>query len=361
MNIVYGISGFGNGHVARSASVLKALLARGHRIAVMGFDNSERYITANYPAIPLLRIKVPVLHPSPTGLDFGKIANDPANLYDDGIAHNYRAMQDALDYFGGPPNVVLSDYELVAAQFAYATLRPLISIDQHSKYPGFQFPNVNGYSRLEDYARLNLFFPYADARFAASFFKVDYPPDPKFKVTLIPPILRQDVLNLSPRVNEGEILVYVSPFARLPQSLDDIYGTFEAFSDYIFHIFLPNRHDNRANLQFYQYQLATFLDVMARCQAVISTAGHNLLSELVYLKKPVYVMPSATFDQQICAQVIDSNGLGQREDSLTPTTLRRFFDRLPEFRHNLHANRGIVDGFDGVGVLMSHLAAQFGL
>ncbi len=361
MNIVYGISGFGNGHVARSASILKALLARGHRIAVMGFDNSERYITANYPDIPLLRIKVPVLHPSPTGLDFGKIADDPANRYDDGIALNYRAMQDALDYFNGPPDVVLSDYELVAAQFAYATLRPLISIDQHSKYPGFQFPEVNGYSRLEDYARLNLFFPRADARFAASFFKVDYPPDPKFEVTLIPPILRQEVFDLTPRVDEGEILVYVSPFAQIPQSLDDLYGTFEAFEDYTFHIFLPNQHDNRANLQFYLYHLETFLDVMARCQAVISTAGHNLLSELMYLRKPVYVIPSATFDQQMCAQVIEITGLGQREYSLTPATLRRFFDRLPEFRHNLSVNKGIVDNFDGVGVLMNHLSTQFGL
>jgi uncharacterized protein (TIGR00661 family) len=361
MKIVYGISGFGNGHVARSAAIIRALLARGHRLVVFGFNNSERYITQTYPDIPVFRIKVPVLHPHPNGLDFGKIADDPANHYPDGIQLNYRAMQNALDYFDGPPDVVLSDYELVAAQFAYATLVPLVSIDQHSKFVGFEFPDIGLYSRREDYSRLNLFFPQATARFASTFFKVNYPPNPAFPVTLIPPILREDVMTLADETTPDEVLVYLSPFARIPQPLEEVYRVFERFPHKNFHVFLPEARADFKNIYFHVYNTQDFLEHLARAEAVISTAGHTLLSELVYLKKPMLVAPSGTFDQHTCAQVIATNQLGTSTRQINEALMRGFFQQLAVFRKNLEARRGLMTDYDGIGVLMRYLHDLFGI
>ena len=362
MNILYGICGFGNGHVARSSAVLKALLARGHHLAVFGFDSSEDYILTNHPDIPLFRIKVPVLHPSrQTGLDFGAIAVDSANHYADGISTNYRAMQSALDYFGGTPDLVISDYELVAAEFAYATLTPLVSIDQHSKFAGFNFPPIGEYTRLEDYSRLNLFFPQAAARYACTFFEVGYPPNPQFPVTLIPPILRNEVINLATSTMPNEILFYISSFARIRTPRDEIHAILRQFPEKTFHIFPYETNKTTANLHFHEFSRDLFLEILGRAEAVIATAGHTLLSELAYLQKPALTIPADSFDQQTCAQVIQQNGLGLSTELFTVDTLAKFFANLPAYRENLQNGQGLVQRWDGVAVLLENLEKAFGI
>ena len=361
MNIVYGICGFGQGHVVRSSAVLKALLARGHKLAVLGFNASEHYILNNHPDIPLFRVKVPVLHPSrQTGLDFGAIADEPNNHYADGIQTNYRAMQNVLDYFNGAPDLVISDYEMVAAEFAYATLTPLVSIDQHSKFAGFEFPPLGEFTRLEDYSRLNMFFPQAAARYACTFFEVNYPPNPQFPVTLIPPILRQEVLTLSPSTMPDEILFYISPFARVLPARPEIYAMLAQFPDKTFHIF-PRDTYTASNLHFHDFDRDLFLEILGRSEAVFCTAGHTLLSELTYLQKPVLTMPIDTFDQRTCAHVIETNGLGMSIEVFSLEALTEFFGNLGIYRQNLAKGQGLVDNWDGVTVLLEHLAEDFGI
>lgn len=362
MNILYGICGFGNGHVARSSAVLKALLARGHNLAVFGFNSSEQYITSNHPDIPLFRVKVPVLHPSrKTGLDFGAIADEPNNHYADGIQTNYRAMQDTLDYFDGAPDLVISDYELVAAEFAYATLAPLVSIDQHSKFVGFEFSKLGEYSRLEDYSRLNLFFPHAEARYACTFFEVNYPPNPKFQVSLVPPILREEVVNLKTTITANEVLMYASPSVPLPTSRTAIYDMMTQFPEKTFHIFPADKEEVRGNLHFHPFSRDLFLEILGRVEAVIATAGHTLLSELAYLQKPVLTIPITTFDQQICAHVIQENGLGMSAEDITLSTFYEFFENIPQYRQNLQDGVGLVKEWDGIAVLIDHMAREFGV
>ncbi len=362
MNILYGICGFGSGHVARSSAVLKGLLARGHNVAVFGFMASEEYIISNHPTIPLFPVKVPVLYPSrQTGLDFGRIAAEPDNHYADGIKTNYQAMQDALDYFGGPPDLIISDYEMVAAEFAYATLTPLVSVDQHSKFVGFEFPPRGEYTRLEDYSRLNLFFPHAEARYACTFFEVDYPLNPKFPVTLIPPILRDEVVNLKTNTTSNEVLFYVSPAARLQMTREEMFAIFAQFPHKTFHLFPFDRDSEADNLHFHAFNPKLFLEILARCEAVICTAGHTLLSELTYLQKPVLAIPSDTFDQQTCAHIIAHNDLGFSAEVITPDIVSAFFDNLSTYRQNLQNGQGLFKRWDGVEVLLQKLSEQFGI
>lgn len=362
MNILYGICGFGSGHVARSSAILKAFLARGHTIAVFGFMASEAYIKNNHPDIPLFSVKVPVLYPSrQIGLDFGRIATEPANHYADGIQTNYQAMQDALDFFNGPPDLIISDYEMVAAEFAYATLTPLVSIDQHSKFVGFEFPPLGEYTRLEDYSRLNLFFPHAEARYACTFFEVDYSPNPKFPVTLIPPILRQEVVELETSTVPDEMLFYMSPAARLKMTREDMFAIFAQFPTKTFHLFPFENDYEAANLYYHAFDPELFLEILARCEAVICTAGHTLLSELTYLQKPVLTIPADTFDQQTCAHIIARNDLGLSAEVMTPEILQEFVEKLPIYRRNLLSRRGLVKRWDGVEVLLQNLSEQFGI
>lgn len=362
MNILIGVCGFGNGHSARQASVLKSLLARGHRVALLVFDNSERYFQRHFPDIPRFVVRVPVIHVNASGIDFGKNAAEPLNRFDDGHAINFKAMQAVLDTFGGPPDLVIADYELVAAQFAYAVDVPLITVDQHSKYAGFQFPLINGYSRLEDRSRLGMFFPTAEARYAASFFTVDYPPDPRFAVTLIPPILREEVLQATLTLQQHTVvyLSYLSVNLDVRHTPDFVLNTLEAFPEQTFTIYGLSGQD-RANLTFKAFSTTGFIADIASAKAVITTAGHNLLSELMYLGKPVYTLPAASFDQQCCADAIQRNHLGLQASQISVDTLTTFFANLDDYRQRISERHGLSQRFDGTDDLMERLNQQFGI
>lgn len=365
MNILISVCGFGNGHSARQAHVVEALLRRGHQLALFGFMNSERYFKQHYPQLPLFPLRVPIIHvSSQVGIDFGRSAVEPLNIYDDGNAVNFAAMQGALDYFGGKPDLIISDYELVAAQLAYAIDTPFVTLDQHSKFMGYQFPAVNGYSRIEERSRLGMFFPDADLRLACSFFDVPWPKDPKFDVQLIPPILREALLALTPIPADSatpEIIVYISPHGATQQSPSELYEIFTHFPQKKFVVYGSIQPDSYKNVIFRGYESTPFLHALTRAEAVITTAGHNLLSELAYLKKPVYTLPFPFFEQQCCADMVQRLQIGVGTEQLSVESLSNFFDDLSLYQHNLNVGNGLTPNFNGLEVAIEALHQQFGV
>lgn len=344
MNILYGVCGFGNGHSARSAVVLEGLLQRGHRVAVMGFLNSQRYFSEHFPQLPLFPLQVPVVHVGREGVDFGRSADEPFNRFEDGHALNFRAMQATLDYFGGKPDLVVSDYELVCAQFAYALDLPLVTLDQQSKFAGFQFPEVNTYHRLEEKSRLSMFFPVAERRIACSFFQVPWERDPRFEVDLIPPLLRPEILATNPQTwsSDAPIVVYFSPHFSTEQTPEEIYTVLQGFPERQFIIYNRDTRPPTGNLIFRRFDKQGFIADLGRAAAVLTTAGHNLLSEITYLKKPIYTLPFPTFDQQCCADVIERQAWGRGLERVTGATFGAFLQNLPEYHHNLMTTEALL-------------------
>lgn len=68
------------------------------------------------------------------------------------------------DEFLGRPDLVISDYEPVSAQYSYALRIPLVTVDQQSKYllaDSREMPTFGDLTPNEEIARLSLFFPKA--------------------------------------------------------------------------------------------------------------------------------------------------------------------------------------------------------
>jgi uncharacterized protein (TIGR00661 family) len=367
MKLVYGICGFGNGHSARSAVVLEQLLARGHEVVLFTFMNSRAYFAAHFPAVPSYEIRVPVIPVSlPYGVDFRRTAEDPFNRYEDGQALNFGAMHGALETLGGKPDLILSDYEWIAGQMAYALEVPLVTIDQQSKFAGYHFPEITQgervYSRLEEKSRLRLFFPIADTRLACSFFAVPYPPDEGFPAQLIPPLLRPELLALAPPDEpHQEVVVYFSPHGSLAQSPAEFYELFAQFPAYDFIVYSRQPESDRGNLRFHSFDTGAFFESLRTCAGVITTGGHNLLSEIVHLRKPVYTLPFTTFDQQACAAIIQDYGLGRGQETMNRADLADFLAALPDYRARLQDHPALLNANQGLGALLEILGQKFGL
>ena len=95
-----------------------------------------------------------------------------------------------------------------------------------------------------------------------------------------------------------------------------------------------------------------FMEDLASARAVVTNGGFTLMSEAVYLHKPVLSIPLAgQFEQVLNAHYLEKLGYGYGNDILDAHTVRHFLDRLPRYREAL-------DGYrqdEGNGVLFQHL------
>ena len=95
----------------------------------------------------------------------------------------------------------------------------------------------------------------------------------------------------------------------------------------------------------------SFDDTLARCEGVISTAGHSLLSECMFLGKPVYAMPMALYEQQLNAKIIDDYCLGVKEDVVAERQLNKFLSMTQMYQYNI-SNSTIINRGDGLDDIM---------
>ncbi len=147
------------------------------------------------------------------------------------------------------------------------------------------------------------------------------------------------------------IIVYLTAQEGFNQSLDELSSILSDCSHAEFNIFLPKKLQNLPlntdNTSFYRAGDPKFEESMQSCNGIISTAGHTLLSEAMYLGIPVYAMPIALYEQQMNAAVIGDNQFGINNPKLTSEKLKEFIDRLSEFTISIVQDKKIL--LRGVG------------
>ena len=350
--ILFGICGIGNGHYNRQLPILQHLLGQGHQIMVFTYGEALSFFLEKFPKHPNLTI-VPVADPyyvgTPTGLDFEKSALSEKNRID---FHQINAMaMHQANLTLGSPDLVISDYEMVAAQYAYSKNSPLVTLDQQSKYLVGNFPShLNGTSYLDEIERLHLFFPKAEKRIAVSFFHVNTTSfDSTPKVDILSPIIRDQVLEAkeTPLSKEPSILVYITAQQLGLQPIDEWIATIKSALPpaYKAHIFLPKRlflplDDD--SVFFYHHGDSRFDPLFFAAHAIVTTAGHTLLSEAMYLEKPVYATPLPLYEQQLNAYIIGKGNFGICAVDITEELLKSFFSKLELYKKNIQDDQEIL-------------------
>ena len=352
MKIVLGVCGFGLGHSARQRPILEGLLARGHDVVLVTNDQSHEFFTRHFPTVPNARVYVPVIHTTPHGLDFRATADDPRNVQPE--AHS--AFWDAcgeIEQRLGRPDLVISDYDMVSAQIAYLFGAPLVTLDQQSKFLGYECPTIDAFTPDEHRMRLGYFFPKAEARYATSFFPVDYAAVDEYPVTILPPILGGDVKGKVPEPVDGYVTVYLSAASHIGQSLDDLLALFGQFTDHRFLCFVEAEATHFPdNVTLRPHSRADFIDCLRQSTAVVSTAGHNLITEALYLNVPMFLLPFHHYEQQLNARIITDAGLGESGATLTRANLGAFLDNLDAYRRQRRETDRVYNDVDGDTVFL---------
>ena len=153
-----------------------------------------------------------------------------------------------------------------------------------------------------------------------------YPPLRKGRTTLVPPILRPEILAAQPSTGDF-VLVYQSATTQ-----HDLVAQLQELPEQTFRVYGFNKEESHGNVQLCAFSEAGFIADLAACRAVLTNGGFSLISEAVYLHKPVCAVPiPAQFEQWLNAAEIAKCGYGVQLAAISAAGVRDFLSRLPAF------------------------------
>ena len=113
-----------------------------------------------------------------------------------------------------------------------------------------------------------------------------------------------------------------------------------------------NKEKEDGNLHFREFNENQFFKDFESCKAVVSNGGFTLISESIYLKKPIFCIPvKKQPEQTVNAMYIEKLGYGEFHESLTKENFEMFLDELEVYRKSLssfkhNGNQKILDALD---------------
>jgi uncharacterized protein (TIGR00661 family) len=265
----------------------------------------------------------------------------------------FETVREIVREFG--PDVIISDAEVWSHRVAAHLRIPRISFD-HIGLLTYCRPEVEWRDRAAAWFNGQCYrwlMGQPDRVLVSSFYPVR-PRRPDVKI--VGPLLRQAFREQSPRQGD-HLLAYFNQGKDqlLPAILEALAGAGPPV-----HVYGSNRRGQEGPLTFLPLSNLPFLEDLASCRAVISTAGNQLIGEALYLGKPVCVMPEACVEQRLNAAAVERLGIGMRVAArqFSAERLRAFLANWDHYAGNLgrHVHDGLRDSLDAIELFLTELA-----
>lgn len=309
MNCLFIVQGEGRGHMTQALALAAILRRGGHDVAAVLVGRDR---TRDVPRFFRKTIGAPV-----------HTFHSPAFQTDDsnravrlsrtvlGTLTSTRAFGKSLDVIGRNvagyrPDLVVNFFEPLAGLYyrIHHPAVPMICIGHQylAHHEAFPFPPRRPFSRRALRLFTDLTAAGATKRLALAFQPLPEADAPAEKnIAVVPPLLRAEVFDLPENCAEPFLLAYVlnSGYAQR------IFEWHRTRPDTIVHCFwdnrsAPSRYSPVPHFTFHRLNDRTFLSMMARCQALICTAGFESVCEAMYLHKPVLTVPVEGHFEQAC-------------------------------------------------------------
>jgi uncharacterized protein (TIGR00661 family) len=329
VRILYGVVGEGMGHATRSRVILEALV-REHEVHVVVSGRTREYLARHFANVHRI-----------WGLTLNYGGNRVRNLRTvlqnvtgavTGWPANVRAYFDVLAEFR--PEVVISDFESFSYLVGKALRLPVISLDniqiinrcEHEQALLEGWEPTFELTRTIVEAKLPRCFHYL----VTSFF---YPPVRRPRTTLIPPVVRAEILDAKSERGD-HLLVYqtATTHRALPDVLKQlgiparIYGLRRDLA----------RDVLDSNLTYRPFSEARFIEDLRTARGVVAGGGFTLMSEAVFLQKPLLAVPVVgQFEQVLNALYLQRLNYGAYAPRLALGALQAFVGGLRAYESTL--------------------------
>ena len=340
------------GHAVRSRVVLDYLFGQGHEVEIMASSRAVDFLKRYFREVHRIHGLHILYEDNRVRRGRTLLSNAIAGVA--ALPKQIRSYFELVEDF--EPEVVISDFESWTYFYAKAHRLPIISIDNMQVINRCKHePEILDGIRTEFELTRTLIkskLPFCDHYIVTSFFR---PEIRKERTTLVPPILRPEILNAVQTRGE-HLLVYQTAegYEALPAALTTlglpcrVYGMRRNLQEDVI----------EGELTYRPFNEQSFIADLASAKAVISGGGFTVLGECVYLHKPTLCLPvGGQVEQVINGRYLEKEGFGMVAKSVDEATLRAFLDRLPDFESHLASY--VQDGnrvtFDKLSALLGSL------
>jgi uncharacterized protein (TIGR00661 family) len=304
LKVLFTIQGDGRGHMTQALAVQKILLDAGHQISAILLGRQPDQQVPDFflskAAAPIIRYDSFAFVADKQNKTISPAATIVQNLrHAQLFARSLGTIRQAIRQYR--PDVVLNYFEPLVGIY-YLLFRPRVPLACLANqylflHPGYCFPPGKRIERffVRLWARVTSF--RAKRLLALSLL----PRADLSRLTVIPPLLRPEVLEREPLGREPFLLIYL-----LKSGLrDEIVSWHEKHPEVELHCFtdLPQAEETVAHdstLFFHRISETVFLDLMTRCNGVVATAGYQTLCEAMYFGKPILAVPVGNHYEQFC-------------------------------------------------------------
>jgi len=316
--IFYGICGEGMGHAVRSGAILDELTKEENKdkydIYIFSSDRPYNYLKDKFDNVFEIGgfntvFENNTIQDKKTLLN--AIKTTPNNLKKSyGIL--YKKARELK------PNIIISDFENYSSVLSNLLNIPMISIDNihMMTQTKIEYPPNHRQDMLKAKSVIKSYIMRPKRYILTSFFFPEAK-NPK-KAVIYPSVIRDKIRNLNPR-NGDHVLVYQtsSSNAKLIKVLKEF--------DEQFIVYGFNKEEQDKNLTFRKFNEDKIYDDMSNAKAVITNGGFTFISEAIYLKKPIYSIPTiGNFEQVLNGFYVDKLGYGELHKKIKKTTLKEF-------------------------------------
>ena len=334
--IFYSVCGEGMGHAIRSSVILEHLTKK-YDVYIFSSERAYEFLASKFDNVFEIGgfntvYENNVVRTKKTF--FKALKANPTNLKE-----GYNVLYKECKRI--KPNIIISDFENYSSMLSKIMNIPLISLDNIHMLTQceYDYPPNHRADMLTAKAVTKSYILRPKRHIITSFF---YPPLKHPKMTaLYPPVLREEIMKLEPV--EGEhVLVY--------QTAESSINLMEELKklDYKFIVYGFNKDEVDENLTYRSFNEEQIFEDMRTAKAIIVNGGFTMISEAIYLKKPIYSTPAhKNFEQILNGFYVEKLGFGEYHDRLDVKKIESFLDNLDKYQENLNK----VEPWDNTEIL----------
>jgi len=318
--IWYSVCGEGMGHATRSDSVL-AWLTKKHEVLITAAERSYPYLRERYGS-RVHKIYGNTLVYKDNNVQYLRSFARFIRTMPYMVVANYRILRPLIGRF--KPDVIISDFESASEYFSLLFGIPCINIDNNHALTELKTRFKHSFYQT---CIIRFLHPWASHYIITAFAEFHARRPGRTKV--VPPIIRESVLSLKP-VDKDFVLIYQTSETNI-RMLPVLKKT-----GIRYRIYGMGRKRKTGNLEFMPFSEKTFLEDLRTCRYVIINGGFTVISEALYLKKPILCIPvEKQFEQIYNAYCIKQKGYGSFAERLSLRDIRSFESNLERYRKNI--------------------------
>jgi len=319
MNIAYGVSGEGLGHVYEAIQIITRLNREGHRVKVFTYgDRACRSLADFNPT----RIEGVHLYFGANGMSLFQTVRRNLRCFPFFVRNWGRLKRELLEF---KPDVFITAYEPFSMVASHVMRKPLISMDNQNEILHVKAPPGTSLPALWLVKLATRVCTFGARYYIIKSMAKPQGDDPKFR--FVSAVIQDEIRELRPTYGDHVLVYLTKPNPGLIGVLKSIDETFVVYSG--------NPVSEDGNI-IYRSQGASYLRDLGTCKAIIGTTGFSLIADSIFLRKPYFGAPlRGQFEQTYNAHFLRQLGIGEFSESITRADLDRFLANLTKYRAEL--------------------------